>query len=153
VILVSHDMHLLSLVADRLWLVKDGGVAPYSGDLDSYRAELLAPPAPAGKQKSAKQTQKSAPPAATPPSAPKPARDARQNLKKTLRESEARVAKLAEMMEKLDAIMADPKLYATARAAEAERWSKKHAELREAMARAEGLWLEALENFEAAEKG
>ena len=24
VILVSHDMHLLSMVADRLWLVKDG---------------------------------------------------------------------------------------------------------------------------------
>jgi ATP-binding cassette subfamily F protein 3 len=28
VILVSHDMHLLSLVADRLWLVKDGRVRP-----------------------------------------------------------------------------------------------------------------------------
>jgi ATP-binding cassette subfamily F protein 3 len=28
VVLVSHDMHLLSLVADRLWLVKDGRVAP-----------------------------------------------------------------------------------------------------------------------------
>ena len=152
VILVSHDMHLLSLVADRLWLVKDGGVAPYSGDLDSYRAELLAPPAPAGKQKPAKQAQKATPAAAPTPSAPKPARDARQNLKKALRESEARVAKLAEMMEKLDAIMADPKLYATARAAEAERWSKKHAELRTAMTRAEALWLEALENYEAAGK-
>ena len=63
------------------------------------------------------------------------------------------MAKLAEMMEKLDAIMADPKLYSAARAAEAERWSKKHAELRTAMTRAEGLWLEALEKFEAAEKG
>ncbi|WP_417808057.1 ABC-F family ATP-binding cassette domain-containing protein [Thioclava sp.] len=156
VILVSHDMHLLSLVADRLWLVKDGGVAPYSGDLDSYRAELLAPAAPAGKQKPAKpakQAKKTAPAAPATPSAPKPARDARQNLKKALRESEVRVAKLAEMMEKLDAIMADPKLYSAARAAEAERWSKKHAELRTAMTRAESLWLEALENFEAVEKG
>jgi ATP-binding cassette subfamily F protein 3 len=35
VILVSHDMHLLSMVADRLWLVKDGRVAPYEGDLES----------------------------------------------------------------------------------------------------------------------
>ena len=26
VILVSHDMHLLGLVADRLWLVKGGAV-------------------------------------------------------------------------------------------------------------------------------
>ncbi|MEM8538751.1 MAG: ABC-F family ATP-binding cassette domain-containing protein, partial [Pseudomonadota bacterium] len=33
VILVSHDMHLLSMVADRLWLVKDGHVKPYQDDL------------------------------------------------------------------------------------------------------------------------
>jgi ATP-binding cassette subfamily F protein 3 len=31
VILVSHDMHLLSLVADRLWLVKNGRVAALRG--------------------------------------------------------------------------------------------------------------------------
>ena len=37
VILVSHDMHLLSLVAERLWLVKDGRVAPYDDDLAAYR--------------------------------------------------------------------------------------------------------------------
>ena len=170
VILVSHDMHLLGLVADRLWLVKDGNVAPYGGDLDSYRAELLAPPAPsgqqksgqqksgqqksgqqkAGKQKAGKSAQKAAP---APSNTPKPARDERQALKKALRESEARVTKLAEMLEKLDAIMADPKLYSAARAAEAERWSKKHAELRTAMTRAEALWLDALEKFEAAEQG
>ncbi len=41
VILVSHDMHLLSLVADRLWLVKGGTVAPYAEDLETYRAQLL----------------------------------------------------------------------------------------------------------------
>ncbi|GAB1362912.1 hypothetical protein MASR1M32_21480 [Rhodobacter sp.] len=41
-ILVSHDMHLLSLVADRLWLVKGGTVAPYAEDLEAYRHQLLA---------------------------------------------------------------------------------------------------------------
>ena len=35
VVLVSHDMHLLSLVADRLWLVKGGRVTPYEDDLDT----------------------------------------------------------------------------------------------------------------------
>ncbi|MEL7184175.1 MAG: ABC-F family ATP-binding cassette domain-containing protein, partial [Pseudomonadota bacterium] len=34
VVLVSHDMHLLSLVADRLWLVGEGTVRPYEGDLE-----------------------------------------------------------------------------------------------------------------------
>ena len=42
VVLVSHDMHLLSLVADRLWLVKGGSVQPYLEDLDAYRRQLLA---------------------------------------------------------------------------------------------------------------
>ena len=42
VVLVSHDMHLLSLVADRLWLVKGGRVTPYDDDLDTYRSQLLS---------------------------------------------------------------------------------------------------------------
>ncbi len=42
VVLVSHDMHLLELVADRLWLVSDGAVEPYTDDLDSYRKMLLS---------------------------------------------------------------------------------------------------------------
>ncbi len=37
VILISHDRHLLEATADRLWLVKDGTVNPYDGDLDDYR--------------------------------------------------------------------------------------------------------------------
>ena len=52
VVLVSHDMHLLSLVADRLWLVKDGGVAPFEEDLEAYRALLLS--ANSGPQKAEK---------------------------------------------------------------------------------------------------
>jgi ATP-binding cassette subfamily F protein 3 len=42
VILISHDRHLLEATADRLWLVRDGTVSPYDGDLESYNAELLA---------------------------------------------------------------------------------------------------------------
>jgi ATP-binding cassette subfamily F protein 3 len=41
VILVTHDPHLVELVADRLWLVGDGKVAAYDGDLDDYRKLLL----------------------------------------------------------------------------------------------------------------
>ena len=41
VVLVSHDWHLVELVADRLWLVADGTVWPFDGDLDDYRRMLL----------------------------------------------------------------------------------------------------------------
>jgi len=37
VILVSHDPHLVEYVADRLWLVADGGCTPYEDDLEAYR--------------------------------------------------------------------------------------------------------------------
>jgi len=40
VVLVSHDWHLVELVADRLWLVENGTVKPFEGDLDAYRARL-----------------------------------------------------------------------------------------------------------------
>ena len=41
VILVSHDRHLLEACADRLWLVADGAVKPFDGDLDDYRRLVL----------------------------------------------------------------------------------------------------------------
>jgi len=44
VILVSHDEHILSLVADQLWLVQGGAVRPYEGDLKGYRAKILGTP-------------------------------------------------------------------------------------------------------------
>jgi ATP-binding cassette subfamily F protein 3 len=40
VLLITHDPHLVELVADQLWLVDGGTVAPYDGDMDDYRALL-----------------------------------------------------------------------------------------------------------------
>ena len=37
-IVVAHDRHLLRATADELWLVGDGKVTPFDGDLDDYRA-------------------------------------------------------------------------------------------------------------------
>src|SRR5438876_280059 len=42
VILVSHDRHLLDACADRLWLVADGKVMTFDGDLDDYRRRVLS---------------------------------------------------------------------------------------------------------------
>jgi ATP-binding cassette subfamily F protein 3 len=36
-IVVAHDRHLLRATADELWLVVDGTLAPFDGDLDDYR--------------------------------------------------------------------------------------------------------------------
>ncbi len=42
VILITHDLHLIELVADDLWLVDKGGCRPYDGDLDDYKKLLLS---------------------------------------------------------------------------------------------------------------
>ncbi|MFN9806373.1 MAG: ATP-binding cassette domain-containing protein, partial [Betaproteobacteria bacterium] len=40
-ILVSHDRHLLRATTDQLWLVHDGRVGMFDGDLDDYAALVL----------------------------------------------------------------------------------------------------------------
>jgi ATP-binding cassette subfamily F protein 3 len=141
VILVSHDMHLLSLVADRLWLVKDGRVAPYDGDLESYRALLLK-----GEEKAEKP--------AKPKSKPKPVSQERlREIRAEVKQAEARVAKIEEMREKLAAKLADPELYEPERAGDLGVWQRKYAEVMEGLDRAEALWVRAAEKLEAAEAG
>lgn len=139
VVLVSHDMHLLELVADRLWLVADGAVRPYADDLDSYRKSLLAPDEPERPREAARPTPKRA------------SRDEILELRAEARRGEERVEKLTAMLEKISEKMADPALYDDP--AEAEKWGRKHAEATQALPRAEALWLDALERLEAAERG
>ncbi|MBE2275725.1 MAG: ABC-F family ATP-binding cassette domain-containing protein [Rhodobacteraceae bacterium] len=137
VILVSHDMHLLSLVADRLWLVRAGAVLPWEGDLEDYRRMLL--------------TADEAPKPAPKPEKPKKAgREEMLALRAEVRRCEERLGKLSEMRTKLSEKMADPGLYDEARKVELEQWTIKFAELEEAEHRAEALWLEAQARLEAA---
>jgi len=136
VILVSHDMHLLNLVADRLWLVKDGRVAPYEGDLESYRTSLLASDKPARPAR---------------PKAPRPSRDAILALRQEVRKCEDRVEKLTDMRDRLARKLADPAMYDDERKDEAGVWQKKYAEVMVGLERAETLWERALEKLEKVE--
>ena len=139
VILVSHDMHLLELVADRLWLVNNGRVTPYEEDLESYRKQLLNADKPSKKPPSKSER-------------PKPAsRDKILSLRSDVRKSEARLEKLNEMRDKLAIKLADSALYDDTRIGELATWNKKYAEVMEALERAEALWLAAQEKLESAE--
>jgi ATP-binding cassette subfamily F protein 3 len=142
VILVSHDMHLLNLVADRLWLVKGGRVTPWEGDLEAYRDSLIAAEAPPATPRQAARTAGTA--------RPQPPRESLARLRAEVRKAEERVAKIAEMREKLSARLADPALYDPSRAGDLALWQRKFAEAEEAIARAEALWIEAQERLEAA---
>ncbi len=130
VILVSHDMHLLGLVADRLWLVKGGAVTTYTDDLDAYRKMLLA----------GEDDPKVAKPA---PQARKISKDEITAIRAEVKRSEERLAKLNDMRDKLATKLANPELYEASRIGELEVWNKKYAEVMGGLDRAEALWLDA----------
>jgi ATP-binding cassette, subfamily F, member 3 len=137
VILVSHDMHLLGLVADRLWLVKGGAVTPYTEDLEAYRQQLLAGDEVKVAEKPIEKKTKAT-------------RDEILALKAEVRKCEDRLAKLNDMRDKLAKKLADPSLYEDARKGELQTWNGKYAEVMEALDRAEAMWLTAQEKLEAA---
>ena len=141
VILVSHDMHLLSMVADRLWLVKNGHVISYDDDLEAYRKMLLSPDKPKGKDK-AKPVIK----------AKQASREQLQAMRSEARKSEERVQKINEMRDKLAKKLADPALYEDGKAGELATWNKKYAEVMDALERSEAIWMQSLERLERAQK-
>jgi ATP-binding cassette subfamily F protein 3 len=145
VILVSHDMHLLGLVADRLWLVKGGKVAPYGKDLEAYRAELLEREVPGGKPDKAEKAEKPKDTKA------RPSRDALLALRAEVRKCEERMTKLEDLRKTVSTMLTDPRLYDDSKLPELQNWNRKFAEIEEAMVRAEALWVAAQERLDAAE--
>ncbi len=142
VIIVSHDMHLLSHVVDRLWLVDGGRVEPFTDDLDGYRRMLLKEPVIHAASK---------PRPASSAESKRPTRDSVLALRTEARKAEERVEKLEALKTRMDRKLEDPDFYKND-GAEIERWRKKYAEVREGLDLAEALWMKALEKLEAAEE-
>ncbi|MEM6742421.1 MAG: ABC-F family ATP-binding cassette domain-containing protein [Pseudomonadota bacterium] len=148
VILVSHDPHLVGSVADRLWLVKDGTVAPFEGDMDDYRALLLNERGAGGRAASSRASDK----AKTPKRSKRDAAAHRRvlaELRGEVSRCEERVGKLEAMRGQIDAKLMDPDFYQTAEPGRHEALQKKRAEIEEALEKAEALWLDAQSRLDA----
>jgi len=152
VVLVSHDRHLLRTCADELWLVADGNVALFDGDLDDYaawlaaqRAAQRAPEADVAAQK-AERRQKREDEAAN--------RQAllakRRPLVKEIEQLEKRLAEWNVEKAALDVTLADPALYAAgADRGRIEALHSRQGKLTADIAAAEERWLEAHDALEA----
>ena len=143
VLLITHDPHLVELVADRLWLVGDGTVRPYEGDMDDYRALLVErarPPARADAGGSRRDDRRDR----------AEARVQLAPLRRQARDAEARIAKLDAERARLLARLADPALYAPGRAGEVSEANMRLAAIGREVAVAEGAWMAAEEALEAA---
>jgi len=142
VLLITHDPHLVDLVADTLWLVADGTVKPFDGDLDDYRALLTerarpAPKADAGSLRDDRRARADARAAVAP-------------LRKAAKDAEARIAKLTSERKRLEAKLADPDLYTSVRKGEVAAAQSTLAALKRQLATAETEWLVAEEALELA---
>ncbi len=149
VLLITHDAHLASAVAERLWLVNRGKAEPYDGDLADYRELVLAANKTAPKENGSK------PAVNEKELARKSAADARralQPLKKSAEDAEARLDKLNLTLKRLDEALAEPGLFEK-NLPRATKLSKERAALVGAIEQTEADWLAALEAYEEAKAG
>ena len=145
--MITHDAHLAAAVADRLWLVKDGQAKQYDGDLDDYRALILASNKTQGKADKKSRDKKQSAEANRKKSAA--AREAIAPLKKKADAHEARVDELNEILVRLNKALAKPGLYKND-VPRAMKLQKERAALENAISKAEEAWMAALEKYETA---
>ncbi len=142
VIIVSHDPGMVERVADRLWLVHDGEVKTFDGDLADYRRFVIQQRRDRrSKERAERLREEAAAAEETPAAIEAPAAPVNLSaLRKRIEKAEKDIAKLTATRDKLEADMASPGFYNdSARAAEAQ---KEHAATSEKLAAAEALWLE-----------
>ena len=143
VLLISHDPHLVELVADRLWIVGEGTVTPYDGDLAEYRARI----SDGGGKAAAKPDRGGVRDERRERAA---ARAAMEPLRKRARDAEARLARLADERRAIEAKLADPSMYGGGRGSDVARENARLGAIARAEAQAENEWLEAAGALEQA---
>jgi ATP-binding cassette subfamily F protein 3 len=137
---------LLEATTERLWLVGDGKVTNFEGDLDDYRRLVLSSgnddtprkADSAGKDTRAEQRRASA-----------SKRAELKPLQKKIKDAEAEVTKLTALLEKIDGALADNDIYVREPTRAAEL-SRQRAETVAALASAEEQWLELSGEYESA---
>jgi len=137
-ILVSHDRRLLEACADRLWLVANGTVKPFDGDLADYGRLVLGhgPPQPARKRAQAAK--------------PAPAVNEKRGaapLKRELATLEERIGRFQDLIRRVDEALAD----ASASGGDAVKMSDlaaRRGDLERALISTEEAWLELAEQAE-----
>jgi ATP-binding cassette subfamily F protein 3 len=158
VVLITHDRHLIDASADRLWLVADGTVKPFDGDVEDYRRMILGI-APMSREAEPAATKPQAPPSKT-QLAPGSQKDVRREaaarrevlapLRRKIGAVERRIETLRSEIERLDKELAAPELYATD-PDKAAALAKTRAGHVHDFARAESEWLDLSAELEARE--
>lgn len=145
VIMVSHDRYLIEACADQLWVVANRAVTPYDGDLDDYRRSVLSTRSgkePARDGAAPERERARADDAPRKPSDKRP-------LKQKIAEAEAEMARIGDIIAKIDAALAMPDIF-TREPDKAAQLAKARANAAAALERAEEAWLDFSASYENA---
>ena len=132
VIIISHERHLIETCADRLWLVREGTVMPFEGDMDDYAALVL------GRGEAPRREE-------APIRKPQPAaRPSPQTARRRIAEIERAIDDIRQKIEVLDRALADPLIYSE-EPKKAADFARLRARLALDLDAAETRWLESHE--------
>lgn len=151
VILISHDRHLIEATVDRLWLVNNGTVSVFEGDMEEYRSLIIS----SGKKKDEKDKSDAAQEQVNKADQRKLAAERRASLaplKKKINEIESLTKKLETLIQALDAELADPVLYEKNPSKAADK-ARQRGEAAAKLSAAEEQWLELSAEYEEAMAG
>ncbi|QXH61872.1 ATP-binding cassette domain-containing protein [Pseudomonas azerbaijanorientalis] len=148
VLVVSHDRHLLKSTTDNFYLVADGKVEEFDGDLEDYTRWLV------------EYRQRNAPVSSTPVNPDKTDKKAQRQAAAALRQQlaphkreadklEAELGELHEKLAKVDTSLGDSDIYEPARKNELRDLLAEQARLKVREAELEEAWMEALELLES----
>ncbi len=144
VILISHDRHLLEATADRLWLVKDGSVAPYEGDLDDYRQLVTGS---TGNSKEKREADKASKADRRREAAAR--RAAAEPLAKEIRATEALMDRIRKRIDGIEDELSNPAVYEKDPST-ATRLAKERSQLSAQLSGHEERWLQMSADYEEA---
>ena len=158
VILISHDRHMVEATMDRLWIVGDGTVSRYDGDLDDYKKLILSGAKAGGPPVGSDHEAGGSAPAAAPlPQVSKvdqrrqaaERRETLKPLKGKITQLEIQIKRLQKTLSDLEVQLADPALYAS-EASKATRLNKQRSDVAKTLERCEEDWLALTEEHDAA---
>ena len=159
-LLVSHDRHLLRTTVDSFWIVADGRVQEFDGDLEDYRGWLTER---SSRIRSLERDERNAQTQGDGTVDRRAQRrleaelrqqraTLRKPLETRLRKIETEMESAASRLQELDAVIADPELYGDDRREERLRVLSEHGELTKRHAELEESWLELQEELEAVDR-
>jgi ATP-binding cassette, subfamily F, member 3 len=137
-VIVSHDRHLIKTVADSLWLVADGRLREFEGDLDDYQQWLRS----RGKQDAPKRAPQARSSRAAAKGDPRSRRRLTE-LRREIEQIEKRIDAIAGELALIETELCKDPMHAGLQA--------RHADLTRDAAAMEARWLEIGTSIEAAE--